>query len=280
MNATPSRCSLTIFAPSPILTVTVEPGSRVGEVHFHAGGQGVWVARMAETPSPVLGRHELDDLFGMTVTSGLGADAVLLTGERQDGVLPADTYERIAEDLRSNGRTVIADLAREPLGAALRGGLDVAKLSSEELCAYGRAKDESVEELTARSSRTGRATRCSARSRQRSRRGDRAAAAPGQPADTGERGADFHGCRARGPNLGSDAMRIGGEIELQCPRCRVVAVRGPGRQDRCTRCGAELVPARSPSEDVVRAYLYGNGGMRARRAREREEVADALARSA
>jgi 1-phosphofructokinase len=200
-------CALNIFAPSPILTVTVEPGSRTEEVHFHAGGQGVWVARMAaglgarvtlcttlggesgevlrallaeggievlgaptarpnaayvhdrrgggerrvvvETPSPVLGRHELDDLFGMTVTTGLAADATLLTGERQDGVLPVETYGRIAEDLRGNGRTVMADLSREPLRAALRGGLDVVKVSSEELLSDGWAGSDSIAELAA-----------------------------------------------------------------------------------------------------------------------------------
>lgn len=54
-----------------------------------------------------------------------------------------------------------------------------------------------------------------------------------------------------------EAMRIGREVELQCPRCRVVAVRGPGSQEHCTHCGAELVTAQSPSEDWVRAYLYG-----------------------
>ncbi|HVW48310.1 MAG TPA: PfkB family carbohydrate kinase [Solirubrobacterales bacterium] len=196
--------SLSIFAPSPILTVTIEPGAGTPEVHFHAGGQGVWVARMAaglgarvtlctslggesgevlrsllaaggievlaaatdrpnaaylhdrrggertvlvETPSPVLERHELDDLFGIAVTSGLSADVTLLTGERQDGVLPTETYGRIAEDLRSNGRTVLADLARGPLAAALAGGLDVAKVSDEELCAYGRASGDTTEEL-------------------------------------------------------------------------------------------------------------------------------------
>jgi 1-phosphofructokinase len=199
-------CSLTIFAPSPILTVTVEPGPRGEEVHFHAGGQGVWVARMAaglgarvslctalggesgevlrsllgaggievlatpmgrpnaaylhdrrggerqvivETPSPVLERHELDDLFGTTVTSGLATEVTLLTGERQDGVLPPETYGRVAEDLRSNGRMVLADLAREPLRAALRGGLDVAKVSSEEICADGRAAGPTTVELAA-----------------------------------------------------------------------------------------------------------------------------------
>ena len=38
-----------VFAPSPILTVTIEPGSDRPEVHIHAGGQGVWVARLAAT---------------------------------------------------------------------------------------------------------------------------------------------------------------------------------------------------------------------------------------
>jgi 1-phosphofructokinase len=95
----------------------------------------------------VLERHELDDLFGTTVTTGLGTGVTLLTGERQDGVLPAETYGRIAEDLRSNGRTVLADLSREPLRAALGGGLDVAKISSEQLRADGRAPGETTEEL-------------------------------------------------------------------------------------------------------------------------------------
>ncbi|HEY2505349.1 MAG TPA: PfkB family carbohydrate kinase [Streptosporangiaceae bacterium] len=32
-----------VVAPSPVLTITVEPGD---EIHLHAGGQGIWVARM------------------------------------------------------------------------------------------------------------------------------------------------------------------------------------------------------------------------------------------
>ena len=38
-----------MFAPSPLLTITIEPGSDRPEVHMHAGGQGVWVARLAAT---------------------------------------------------------------------------------------------------------------------------------------------------------------------------------------------------------------------------------------
>lgn len=35
-----------VFAPSPLLTVTVEHGRRGDEIHLHPGGQGVWLARM------------------------------------------------------------------------------------------------------------------------------------------------------------------------------------------------------------------------------------------
>jgi 1-phosphofructokinase len=36
-----------VFAPDPLLTVTVEAGAEGGdEIHLHAGGQGFWVARM------------------------------------------------------------------------------------------------------------------------------------------------------------------------------------------------------------------------------------------
>lgn len=192
-------CAVAIFAPSPILTVTIEAGASREEVHFHAGGQGVWVARMAaglgadvslcvplggesgtvlrsllgsggvrvlgvetaganaayvhdrrsgerrsvvETPSPMLGRHEIDDLYGVAATAGLASDVTLLTGERQDGVLPADTYERLAADLRANGRKVLADLTHEPLRAALAGKLDLVKMSDEELRAESRVSGD------------------------------------------------------------------------------------------------------------------------------------------
>ena len=38
---------IAVFAPSPLLTVTIEPGAGSPEVHLHPGGQGFWVARLA-----------------------------------------------------------------------------------------------------------------------------------------------------------------------------------------------------------------------------------------
>ena len=39
--------TLAVFAPSPLVTVTIEKDDNDPEIHFHAGGQGVWVARLA-----------------------------------------------------------------------------------------------------------------------------------------------------------------------------------------------------------------------------------------
>lgn len=198
---------MAVFAPSPILTITIEQSSAdVPEIHLHAGGQGFWVARMAarlgadvslcaplggesgevlrsllavdgitvlsvpvsapngcyihdrragerseiaSTPSPPLARHELDDLYGVSLTAGLEADVAMITGPRDVEVLPPEVYERLCRDLMSNGRTVLADLSGESLTAALRGKVDLLKVSDEDLEADGRLgrreKRETVE---------------------------------------------------------------------------------------------------------------------------------------
>lgn len=38
----------TVFTPTPRLTITVEPEPGGDEIHLHAGGQGVWQARMLQ----------------------------------------------------------------------------------------------------------------------------------------------------------------------------------------------------------------------------------------
>jgi 1-phosphofructokinase len=195
-----------IFAPSPVLTVTVEDHADGSDVHVHAGGQGVWQARMllalgtpvtlcsvligeagrvlahlaedegirlvavkaegrggtyvhdrrggeraviAESDGDALSRHDLDQLYGMTLREGLDAESVILSATRDDGIVPADTYRRLASDLRANGTRVIVDLTGERLAAALAGGVDVAKISDEELLAEGRVTGDTTEELLA-----------------------------------------------------------------------------------------------------------------------------------
>ncbi len=198
--------SLVVFAPSPLLTITVEAADTPAqEIHLHAGGQGFWVARMAvllgadvslccalggesgavlsgliaresvellsvecdapngvyiharrhggarqqlaRTESGRLSRHEADELYGLVLSTALDAGVALLTGVDPPTVLDSEIYRRLARDLRSNGVQVIADLAGSPLKAALSGGLDLLKISEEEVLAEGVARSPDEADL-------------------------------------------------------------------------------------------------------------------------------------
>ncbi|MFF2488551.1 1-phosphofructokinase family hexose kinase [Microbacterium sp. NPDC058062] len=197
---------VTIFAPSPTLTVTVEEHDGEPDIHLHAGGQGVWQARMlgrlgasvtmccaltgeigrmlrhlledegltvvgverdgtgsayvhdrrggerriiAEAAGEPLARHDLDELYGVALRDGLESGLVILSGPAGDETLPADTYRRLAADLREGGAKVVVDLAGKRLVAALEGGVDVLKVSDEELVADGLLTDDSPAALLA-----------------------------------------------------------------------------------------------------------------------------------
>jgi 1-phosphofructokinase len=196
-----------VFAPSPVLTVTIEDRAGRPELHVHAGGQGVWQARMlaglevpvrlcaglggetgrllermiavdgvglrfvetaarnggyvhdrrdpddqgrveiaAEHPSP-LDRHELDGLYELTLAEGLRAGTVLLSGPQSETVVPSRLYERLSGDLRANDVRVVADLAGERMEAVVEAGVDLLKVSDEELVAHERAASTEIDDV-------------------------------------------------------------------------------------------------------------------------------------
>jgi 1-phosphofructokinase len=202
-----SNPSLVVFAPSPLLTITVEAADTADqEIHLHAGGQGFWVARLAallgtevtlccalggesgsvlrgliagedvellsvecatangvyiharrdsgreqlaRTEARPLSRHEADELYGLALSAALDADVALLTGVDPPTVVESEIYRRLAGDLRGNGVRVIADLCGSQLKAALAGGLDLLKISEEEILTAGIAPSASEDDLLA-----------------------------------------------------------------------------------------------------------------------------------
>jgi 1-phosphofructokinase len=70
-----------------------------------------------------------------------------LSGPAGDDVVPPDVYRRLAADLGSAGRRVIADLAGTRLTAALRGGVTVVKVSEDELIADARVCSTALDDL-------------------------------------------------------------------------------------------------------------------------------------
>lgn len=193
-----------VFAPAPELTITIEPAGDDTHIHLHAGGQGIWQARMiatlgvpvalcaafggetgrvlepltaaegvwlrtvssggrngayvhdrrdgervelARSSAEALSRHELDELYGLTLAEGLRASVSVLSGTRDAHVIEPEVYRRLAADLRRNDCKVAADLSGDYLEAVLESGVDFLKVSHEELIDSGRATDDSQEAL-------------------------------------------------------------------------------------------------------------------------------------
>lgn len=134
-----------VFAPSPLLTVTVEgiAGDGNDEIHIHAGGQGFWIARMlAELDTEVSVCGSFGGEVGRTA-------AVLMAEEDLDvRVVPtAGTNGAYIHDRRSGRRLPVAAMAATPLsrhevdelyGAALVKGLDAA------VCVLGGPGDPAI----------------------------------------------------------------------------------------------------------------------------------------
>jgi 1-phosphofructokinase len=131
--------------PIEVRAVTAA-GSNGSYLHDRRSGERVAVAEM----DPVgRSRHEVDELYGVAFVAGLEADVVVLGGPEKPGmdradvpeVVPLDVYTRLSRDVRNNGSRVIADLCGPVLEAALEGGIDVLKISDEELAITGEVGD-------------------------------------------------------------------------------------------------------------------------------------------
>ncbi len=79
--------------------------------------------------------------------AGMRAADAALSRPRIPDLMPADTYTRLATDLRAVGVSVVADVSGAVVTALLEGGVSVLKISHEQLIAGGRARSGSVPEL-------------------------------------------------------------------------------------------------------------------------------------
>jgi 1-phosphofructokinase len=116
-----------------------------GYVHDRRDGGRDQVVRM---PADALTRHELDDLYEMTLVEGLNAGVAVLSGPAEhDEPVPDSVYERLARDLGGNGCRVVVDLSGGRLAAALEGGPEVVKVSHTELVSDGFAESDDLADL-------------------------------------------------------------------------------------------------------------------------------------
>jgi 1-phosphofructokinase len=138
--------------PGVALRAIVEGDGLTARLTSSAMPNAVWLedwregtrTAIAQTPIPSLGRHDSDELYSATVGAALRASVCVLAGAHMAPVVSDDTFRRLVADLRGNGVCVIADVSGPPLRAALRSGVDIVKLSHEEMLRDGWATGDSV----------------------------------------------------------------------------------------------------------------------------------------
>lgn len=197
-----------VFSPNPMLSITIEALTAEGgdDIHVHAAGQGVWVARMAAElgAEPVLcgfiggevgsvlrplleelpielrlvetgaasgayihdrrsgerepvgqsaamppSRHEVDDLFSVTVAAALGCDLLAVCGPYPEEGVPLEIYSSLVTDVKANGVPVIADLSSPRLDRSLEGKPDLVKINDWQLAGYVSGPVDTEERMRA-----------------------------------------------------------------------------------------------------------------------------------
>jgi 1-phosphofructokinase len=115
-------------------------------VHDRRGGEREEIALLR---SGVLDRHVVDDLVSITLGVGMGSTVAAVCGSNLDRNIDVDVFERVCRDLAGAGTTVVADLSDDELRAALKGGIALLKISSDELVDGGWAVSADADAVVA-----------------------------------------------------------------------------------------------------------------------------------
>ena len=78
-------------------------------------------------------RHEIDDLFSVTMAAALESEVLVVCGGVPQDALPLEIYGNLVADARTGGTKTIVDLSPPALNKALEGGVDFVKLSNWQL---------------------------------------------------------------------------------------------------------------------------------------------------
>lgn len=109
-------------------------GSNGAYVQDRRSGARNTIARTVAAP---LTRHETDDLYGAALAAAVSSRVVVLAGPQPPDVVPDELYGRLTADLATLGTPVVADLSGAALTNALAGGVDVLKVSEEDMLRDG-----------------------------------------------------------------------------------------------------------------------------------------------
>ncbi|HEU4598268.1 MAG TPA: PfkB family carbohydrate kinase [Solirubrobacterales bacterium] len=113
------------------LVETTEPSGIY--IHDRRSGEREPVAQSAALPAS---RHEVDDLFSVTVAAALDSDLLAICGPYPDNTVPLEIYGSLVADVKANGIPVIVDLSSPRLDSALEGEPDLVKINDWQIAGF------------------------------------------------------------------------------------------------------------------------------------------------
>lgn len=113
------------------LVETAEPSGAY--IHDRRSGKREPISQSAAKPAS---RHEVDDLFSVTVAAALACDVLAVCGPYPDDAVPLALHGSLVADVKANGVPVIVDLSSPRLDSALEGKPDLVKINDWQIAGY------------------------------------------------------------------------------------------------------------------------------------------------
>lgn len=113
-------------------------------IHDRRSGEREPVAQSAALPAS---RHEVDDLFSVTVAAALESDLLAICGPYPDNTVPLEIYGSLVTDVKANGVPVIVDLSTPRLDSALEGKPDLVKINDWQIAGFVDGPVDSAERM-------------------------------------------------------------------------------------------------------------------------------------
>lgn len=113
------------------LVETAEPSGAY--IHDRRDGERKPLSQSAAMPAS---RHEVDDLFSVTVAAALECDLLAVCGPYPDNTVPLEIYGSLVADVKANGVPAIVDLSSPRLDSALEGGPSLVKINDWQIAGF------------------------------------------------------------------------------------------------------------------------------------------------
>jgi 1-phosphofructokinase len=102
-------------------------------IHDRRSGERKPISQSAALPAS---RHEVDDLFSVTVAAALECDLLVVCGPYPENTVPLEIYGGLVADVKANGVAAIVDLSSPRLDSALEGKPDLVKINDWQIAGF------------------------------------------------------------------------------------------------------------------------------------------------